>query len=652
MKTSILISSFFLCFLNIFSDTIPIDTLIKKPNITGVSLSLDGKYVAALYTDTNDQQLLLTHNVETGETKKLREPSKYDIYSYSWASNTHLVYKVGENKLWYIRMGSVKRDMTDKKFFQPVRWNGVVDPLLNDTNNVLLWKKYSSTFSKIGFLNIHTGRCRKKRRGFKGYIRWWDTDMEGNPRLVGVYKKGSKGKRDVYYRKSVGSPWKKFKLKGKYGIYGFTTDTMKVYVAMYQKQRKNDSDSTNLYYDENSGEYTFPQRQFNTRSLYIYNLESNKLESLLFSDSLFDFNGSLYFFNNPYDNPENFTLKGLSYQSEKITMYWFDENLNDIQKVVDNRFPGCVNIIYDADTSLSRFLIYSYSDIKPPEYQYYNKSTDKVTLLFKMKPWINPELMSPMRPISFFTRDSLKLFGYLTEPKNGKAPFPTVVLSHGGPHARDVWCFNTEVQTLANNGYAVLQVNYRGSTGYGYKISKEHEFSFHQMHEDVIDATKHFIDTGIVDPHRVAIMGTSFGGYLSISCVVEEPQLYRCAISNAGVFDWEKHIRSKRAKYKNYVYDYYRSNLGKSGSKKEYLEKISPIHRAKEIKTPILLCGGFDDRNVSIKQSVKLKNLLTLAGNKPEMYFKANERHGFEHQRSIGDYYRKVISFLDKNLKK
>ncbi len=247
------------------------------------------------------------------------------------------------------------------------------------------------------------------------------------------------------------------------------------------------------------------------------------------------------------------------------------------------------------------------------------------------------------------TRDSITLHGYLTKPLNGTAPYPTVVLLHGGPHARDYWGFDPEVQLLAKHEYAVLQVNYRGSTGFGREISNKNKFEYHKMYLDVIDATKYLIRNGTADPKRIAVMGTSFGGYLSISCVSNEPDLYCCAVSNAGVFDWKRHVRFKRLKSNNYVYDLLKSNLGGENSK-NYLEDISLFKKAENIKVPVFLGGGSDDRNVSISQSYKLAQILSRNGVKIERYIKGGEGHGFSFNKNIVIFNKRILNFLNRSM--
>jgi dipeptidyl aminopeptidase/acylaminoacyl peptidase len=252
--------------------------------------------------------------------------------------------------------------------------------------------------------------------------------------------------------------------------------------------------------------------------------------------------------------------------------------------------------------------------------------------------------MGKTKVITFTTRDSLPLHGYCTLPVGGNAPYPTVVLLHGGPHLRDYWGFDPTVQLLASRGYAVLQINYRGSEGFGFRISEKEKYDFKKMYCDVFDGTRAVIAQGIADKNRIAIMGASFGGYLAICGVAFEPDLYRCAISEVGVFDWKRQLRSKLLNYNNYVYDYYKPYVGSN----EYLDSISPIHWVKNIKAPVFLAGGYEDLTVSSYQSYSLCNKLQLAGVKVEIFIRGGEGHGFFNQKNITEYNKRVVQFIDK----
>jgi dipeptidyl aminopeptidase/acylaminoacyl peptidase len=227
---------------------------------------------------------------------------------------------------------------------------------------------------------------------------------------------------------------------------------------------------------------------------------------------------------------------------------------------------------------------------------------------------------------------------------------PLVVLCHGGPWVRDTPDFNPEVQFLASRGYAVLQPNYRGSTGYSPEISHDREFDFRRMSDDVTDATRAILSMGMVDPGRVAIMGGSFGGYLAVAGVAFESGLYRCAVTVCGVFDWERQINSKSDVARPGEYEELTDRLGKPGPGNELLRQISPIDFASQIRVPVLIAHGTEDTVVDVAQSRRLASALKRGGVPHETFFRPLEGHGFFSYRDRVDFYHRVEAFLAENL--
>jgi len=655
MKSGIPIIFTILCLdFSTFSNEIPIENLVRKPEIDNVSLSMDGKYVAALYIDSNDIQQLLTYNIEKNEKHIFKPDPDLDVYKYCWASNDHLVYYVSQQDGRYLcYLSSADRNLnpkTKKILLGPYYWSDILDGLLHDPDHILLQKRYSSKYILVGKMNIHKAWMRKKEK-FTGELLWEMTDFYGALRLIRIYKNADKtGDPDCLYRESVSSPWRPMETAESVDYYSFTPDGAGLYIST-AKTTKNSDECEELTYDEELQDYVCKDetktRVGKTRGLFLYDLKEKKTVQTIYADPVFDFKGELHFFSNPY-NPAAASLRGITQYNDTVVTVWYDKKLAALQLTLDSMLPGAVNYMYDADTSLTRFLFKSYSDSKESEYYLFDIKNRKMTLLFKSCPWINPELMSRTKPVTFQTRDNLTLHGYLTLPKAGKPPYPTVILTHGGPHVRDYWGFDSEVQVLASRGYAVFQINYRGSTGFGSIISEKEKFAYHKMYMDIVDGTHYLIKEGIADEKRIAAMGASFGGYLSICGITYEPDLYCCAISNVGVFDWKKHVRSKKFKYNDYAYDFFKTNLG--GGNKDYLDSISPIHKARNIKVPVLLTGGSEDNNVMISQSTELADKLRAAGTHVETYFKAYERHGFQRQKSINEYYRRVLDFLARNM--
>lgn len=246
----------------------------------------------------------------------------------------------------------------------------------------------------------------------------------------------------------------------------------------------------------------------------------------------------------------------------------------------------------------------------------------------------------------------MTLEGYLTLPDGASEthPVPLVVLAHGGPWVRDVWQFQPDVQFFASRGYAVLQPNYRGSAGYAPPISRDGQFDFRRMHDDVTDATKAMMRSPIIDPERVAIVGSSFGGYLALTGVTFERDLYRCAISVCGVFDWESLIKDKRDEGRPGEYEFLRERLGKPGRDRQLFDEISPLKHADQIHVPVLIAHGTEDRIVDISQSKKLAAELKKRGAPYETFFRKLEGHGFFNPKDRLAFYQQVESFLARNL--
>jgi dipeptidyl aminopeptidase/acylaminoacyl peptidase len=226
-----------------------------------------------------------------------------------------------------------------------------------------------------------------------------------------------------------------------------------------------------------------------------------------------------------------------------------------------------------------------------------------------------------------------------------------VVLPHGGPHVRDTWSWDPEVQFLTSRGYAVFQPNYRGSTGFDWIFPAADRWDFHKMHNDVTDGVKTMLKTGLIARDRIAIMGTSFGGYLALCGAAFEPDLYRCAISNAGVFDWEAMIREVQiADEDSGRAGILRRNLGDPSTQKDLFDSISPIRHVNQIKIPVFVSHGKVDSVVYVGQAKRLISELEKHGIAHEVFLASGEGHGMRRTENEEKLYSKVEAFLAKHL--
>jgi dipeptidyl aminopeptidase/acylaminoacyl peptidase len=275
---------------------------------------------------------------------------------------------------------------------------------------------------------------------------------------------------------------------------------------------------------------------------------------------------------------------------------------------------------------------------------------NKLRPLVNTRGWIKASEMAEMRPIKVTARDGVELHGYLTLPK-GKDPknLPLVVNPHGGPHGpRDSWGFNPEIQLMANRGYAVLQINFRGSGGYGIDFQKSGHMKWgREMQDDVTDATLWAVEQGYADKNRLCLYGGSYGGYATLQGLVREPDLYKCGIGYVGVYDLKKmrtcgDIVSRGGGGK----DFLNRVIGKDDDE---LEANSPAYNTDKIKAKVFLAHGEDDVRVPMCQLNSLVDSLEKSGVEHEVMTR-DEGHGYHDPQNKIDFYTRLLSFLDENI--
>jgi dipeptidyl aminopeptidase/acylaminoacyl peptidase len=257
--------------------------------------------------------------------------------------------------------------------------------------------------------------------------------------------------------------------------------------------------------------------------------------------------------------------------------------------------------------------------------------------------------------MSFKAHDGCAVDCYLTFPEGAaqKKPLPLVVLVHGGPWVRDEWEFNPDVQFLASRGYAVFRPNYRGSAGYDWRFPVGDDWKFRKMHEDVTDGVRQLLKSDWFDPQRVAIMGSSFGGYLALCGATYEPGLYRCAITEAGVFDWTMMMNdARRQRRESPRYEFLLHHLGDPRKLQAEFDEISPMKHIDQVKIPLLIAHGKSDSVVSVDQSKRLIAELKRRKVPCEVLLKSGEGHGMARLDDRVEPYTMVEAFLARNLAK
>lgn len=321
-----------------------------------------------------------------------------------------------------------------------------------------------------------------------------------------------------------------------------------------------------------------------------------------------------------------------------------------LHKGVAAQFPGqYVHFVNFSDDG-NLLLFGTSSDRDPGAFYLLDRSKGKAQALFAVAPAIDPARMAERRPIAFAARDGLELHGYLTLPP-GLAPkaLRLVLLPHGGPHGvADEWFFDNDAQFLASRGYAVLQVNYRGSAGRGDKFR---ESGFKQwggkIQDDLIDAVKWAAAQGFADARRVCSFGASFGAYSALMVAVRAPGLLRCAIGYAGVYDLPYIYEEERTRLNKRIQNYYARVIGVDRAE---LAAHSPTRLAQQVKIPVLLVHGEEDKTAPPEHARLMRDALAKSGNPPEWMMVANEAHGFYAIKNRVAFYKRLEGFLSRHL--
>jgi dipeptidyl aminopeptidase/acylaminoacyl peptidase len=340
-------------------------------------------------------------------------------------------------------------------------------------------------------------------------------------------------------------------------------------------------------------------------------------------------------------------VAGVAYEDERRRIHWIDPEYQQVQAVIDRALPGKINLILTRADNGNRFLIWSSAADDPGTYYVYDRSAHRIEAFANPYEGLTNSHFAPVRPVTYRSRDGIDIPGYLTLPPGGPdRNLPLILMPHGGPFARDSWDFDPWVQFLASRGYAVLQANFRGSTGYGRAYV---ERGFGQWGSGMIDDLEDGVDwlarEGIIDPHRVCVMGASYGGYAALWAPIRHPDRYRCAISYAGVSDVRAILRydSRLFAAPRYSREWRRRV---EGEERTDLSLISPLQQAARMTVPLLIAHGELDDTVPVSQSHDLVRALTRPGAAVESVFYPQESHGFVRPADSIDFLRRVEAFL------
>jgi len=601
---------------------IPLRDFFKNPVSRGYLISPDGQTISFL-KPWESRLNIFVRPVAGGAEKRLTSEKDRDIQTYTWKGNGALLYaqddKGDENfhlKRVDLKSGNVK-DMTP---FPKVRAE-LIDDLedVSETDVIITMNQRNPEVFDAHRLNVVTGELKMAAEN-PGKVTSWVTDHEGRIRAA-ITNDGVN--TSLLTRADESAPFN-----------AVVTTSFR------------ESISPKFFTFDNKALYASSNIGRDKSAIVTIALEDGKETSLLFEHPEVDVESLGY-------SKKRKVLTQAGFVTWKSERKFFDAETEELHKTLEAKLPGFEVDISDSDKAEEKFIVVSSNDRTPGSRYLFDRKSGELTKLVEVTPWLKAEQLAPMKPIEFTSRDGLTIHGYLTLPlgREGKN-LPVVVNPHGGPWARDVWGYSPEVQFLANRGYGVLQLNFRGSTGYGRKFW---EASFKQwgksMQDDITDGVQWLIKEGIADPKKVAIYGGSYGGYATLAGVTFTPDLYAAAVDYVGVSNLFTFMKTIPPYWKPLL-DMFHEMVGDEEKDKDLFEATSPAMHADKIKTPLFVAQGAKDPRVNKAESDQIVDGLRKRGVAVEYMVKENEGHGFHNEENKFVFYEAMEKFLAKHLQK
>lgn len=604
------------------AQTVPVEDFFRDPEFTSVSLSPTGEYIAVSVPKEDRTSLVV-----------LRVSDMTPMGSWEHGANRHVDRVVWVNDRRFFMYVSQKLGRYDFRVGTPdvtasdvdgrrraVIPNGgtyqIVDYLEDDPDHVLVQRSIDSAY--LFRLNVNNGETRTVATAplrFGSFL----VDHEGRVR----YAVGSTEKRESVTLRRTDNGWTEVHRapmgESRHAPYGFDRDNRLVYTEISEKGEP----ATLFAVDSETAEKTRLSGNANVEpGRFLFSADGRELLGVTYLDGT----PEIDFINKTH--PEVLTYAGLM-----------------------NAFPDHAVRFDGVSRDGRQVLVRAYSDVDPGSYYLFDRQTQKAKFLLSAMDWIKPGQMSPMQPFSVKARDGTTVHGYVTIPRGSEGKnLPMILHPHGGPHGpRDTWAFNPEVQFLANRGYAVLQVNFRGSGGYGNAFERMGYRNWGTtMIDDMTDAVEWAIGEGIADRNRICTYGASYGGYAALQSVVREPERYRCTIGYVGVYSLPLMTRD--------------GDIPRTESGRAYLARVLPesvgeqqaqsaAFNVDRINVPVMLVHGERDERVPMSQYRALKSALVDAGKPPEVEILApKEGHGFQELGNNVRLYNAMEAFLGKHI--
>ncbi|HEY9240257.1 MAG TPA: alpha/beta fold hydrolase [Burkholderiaceae bacterium] len=637
------------------AQTVPTADFFKPAAFSSLRMSPSGKRLCATVPRADGRLSLAVLDLDDlSKSKVVAGYAGYDVWGAEWVNDERLVFRIydqsqplatqrgtglfavsatnGEAPRVLIRPEWNSISESTRIVSRALQPNHLLHSVLRDgSNDVVVGEHLFGTTGEVINISLKrldttTGIARSISFGAPAGATDWTLDAAGEPRVVQALNGGSE---ITYWKPKADGPWVKLAKRDVYdGIGGFEPIRVDAANRLYASARLGAADTASLVVIDMAQAAGQPRELLATPG--------------------FDFEGDLVL-NGRSD------LLGIDYLTDARATLWLDPALKKIQEQVDALLPGTVNRLDCGQCDRKeRVLVTSFADRQPATYRLFDSKTGTLVPITDSRPWIQPKAMAARDMVRISTRDGLSMPVHVTRPNGQKGPLPMVVLVHGGPFVRGgEWGWDADSQFLASRGYVVVEPEFRGSTGFGFKHFRAGWKQWGlAMQDDVADAAKWAVQQGHADPKRICIAGASYGGYATLMGLIRHPELFRCGVQWVGVTDIELMYTIHWSDFSEVWTRYGMPRLvGDRQRDADQLVATSPVRQASRVTQPLLMAYGGVDRRVPIEHGTIFRDAVRKSNKNVEWIDYAEEGHGWLLPANSVDFWNRVEKFLDKNLK-
>jgi dipeptidyl aminopeptidase/acylaminoacyl peptidase len=610
-----------------------VEDYFKKPAQYSFQFSPNGKYFSYRERDAQGKAHVYVKNTATNEVKRIIEEKTELVRGYFWAGNSRLLYmqdKGGDENYHIYAVGLDGSNIKDLTPFEGVRAS--VSTILKDQPDYVIieMNKDNKQVFEPYKMNINTGEAVKlfENKDAVNPIMGFDFDKDGELRAYTQQQNATESV--VFYRTATDKPFEEVlrtSWKNNFSIIGFDYTTPNTHDA-----------------------YVLTNLENNTDEIILYDFATRKTIKKVFSNKLFDVGGL------SRSRKRGYEVDYYYYSGEKDEVVPVSATYKKWNAKFKKQFGNKDFSITGVTDEEDKCLIYVTSDRLYGTYYLYDVAKDSFKEIMNLAPQLKEADMAEMRPVQFKSRDGLTIYGYLTIPKGASKSnkVPLILNPHGGPYGeRDGWGFNPEAQLFASRGYATLQVNYRGSGGYGkeFFVAGNKQIG-RKMLDDLEDGVTYIKTLDFIDGSKTAVYGGSYGGLATLGSLVKTPDLYTCGVDYVGVSNLFTFFKSFPEYWKPFLGQVYEQWYDENSPEdQKIMTAVSPALNVDKIKKPLFVIQGANDPRVNINESDQVVENLRKRNIATPYMVKYDEGHGFGHEENQIELYKCMMGFFAKYLK-